>query len=85
MELAIGIAGGHGEAVELEFGDVLEGLAGEEFADAAVKIEEFAFVERVIEREHGGAMGQLDEAFAGGAADALGGGVWRDEFGVGGF
>ena len=30
-------------------------------------------------------MGRLDEAVAGLAADALGGGVWRDEFGMGRF
>jgi len=78
-----GVLGGEGEAVEFEFGYVLEGLIAEEVADALIEGAEFGFVEGVVEAEHGGGMAELDEAFAGGAADALGGRVRGDERGVG--
>ena len=83
MERTGRVLGGEGEAVELEFGDILEWLIAEEVADALIEGAEFSFVEGVIEAQHGGGMGEFDEAFAGGAADALGGGVEGDERGVG--
>ena len=81
-ELAVAIVGGHGEAVQLEFGDVAVFGAAEQVADAAVEIAQLGFVEGVVEAEHGGAVLDLDEAFARFAADALGGRIGREQFGV---
>ena len=83
MEGAVGILGGEGKAVEFEFGYVLEGLVAEEVANALVKRAQFGFVERVVETEHRRGVAEFDEAFAGGSADALGGGVGGYERGVG--
>ena len=76
-EFAVAIVGGHGEPVQLEFGDVAVFGAAEEFADAAVEIAEFGFVEGVIEAEQGRAVLDLDEALARLPADALGGRIRR--------
>jgi hypothetical protein len=84
-ELTVFVSQGEGEAVEFEFA-VVEGLfGGEEFGDAAVEVAEFAFMEGVVEAEHRGGMGRLEEALAGLAADALGGGIGGTEVGVGVF
>ncbi len=83
LKRARGELGGEGEAVEFEFGHVLEGLVAEDVADALVEGAEFGFVEGVVEAEHGGGMGEFDKAFAGGSANALGGRVGSDERGVG--
>ncbi len=85
LERAVGILGSEGEAVELEFGDVLEGLVAEEVADSLVEGAEFGFVEGVIQAEHGRGVAEFDEAFAWSSADALGGGVRGDERRVGVF
>jgi hypothetical protein len=82
LEQAAGVVDGEGEAIELEFGGVGEGLSGEEVADAAVEIAELAFVEGVVEAEHGRGVAEFDETVAGLAADALGGGIGRNNFRV---
>lgn len=83
LEAAARVLGREGEAVEFEFGYVLEGFVAEEVADALVEGAELGFVEGVVEAEHRGGVGEFDEAFAGGSTDALGGGVGGDERGVG--
>jgi hypothetical protein len=77
--------GSHGESIELELGDVAVWGAAEEVADAAVEIAELGFVEGVVEAEEGRAVGDFDEALARFAADALGGRIGGDQFGVLGF
>ena len=77
------VLSGQGKAVEFGFGYVLKGLGAEGVADSLVEGAELGFVEGVVEAEHRGGVGEFDEAFAGGSADALGGGVGGDERGVG--
>ena len=63
---------GHGQAVELQLGDVLEFGAAQQLAHAAVEIAQLAFVQGVVETEHGRAVRHLDETLARFAAYALG-------------
>jgi hypothetical protein len=74
---------GEREAVELELADVADLFgAGQGVADALVPGAQFGLVVGVVEREHGARVRRLDEAFAGLAADALGGRVGRDQLGM---
>ena len=82
MEGSLGIESGHREAIELEFGDIAEGLIAEEVADAAVEVAEFGFVECVVEAKHRRAVGKLEEALTGGTADAGAGRIETSQVGV---
>ena len=73
---------GHGQAVELQLGDVLEFGAAHQLAHAAIEIAQLAFVQGVVETEHGRAVGHLDETLARLAAYALGWGIRRQQFGM---
>ena len=81
-ELAIAIVRRHGKAVHLQFGHVAELGAAQQFAHAAVEIAQFAFVQGVIQAQHGRAVRHLDETFARLAAHALGGRIGRQQFGM---
>ena len=68
---AVAIMGRHREAVQLQFGDVAECGAAQQFAHAAVEIAQLPLVERVVQAQHRRAVPHLDEAFARLAAHAL--------------
>src|SRR5207253_530699 len=72
----------HGHAIELEFVDVGNVLAAAELVHTALPIAQLLFCVCVVEREHGPRVGDFDESCGGTAADALGGGIRSDEFGV---
>ena len=81
-----GVEQGKREAVELELADVAYLFAaGQGFAHASIPGTQIGLTVGIVEREHGAGVGRLDEAVAGLAADALGRGVGRDEFGMRGF
>ena len=74
------------EAVELDLGDVLDlGLAMEKALDAAVELAHLLGVHRIGERHHHPAMDDDGEFFARPGADALGGRIGREQFGMRGF
>ena len=75
----------HGEAVQLELGDVAEFGAAQQVAHAAVEIAQLGFVQGIIQAQHGGAVLDLDEALARFSAHALGGRIRREQLGVLGF
>ena len=71
------------ETVELDLGDVLDfGLAVEKALDAIVELAHLLGIHRVGERHHHPAMDDDGEFFARTGADALGGGIRREEFGM---
>ena len=81
--VAVAIMNGQREPVHLQFGDVGELLIAQKCADAAVEIAQLVLAQRVVQTQHGARMGDLDEAFARLAADALGGRIRRDQLRMG--
>ena len=84
-QLAILVVQGQRHAVELQFADVVNVLAAAEFVHAALPVAQFVLAVGVVERQHGRRVRRFDESLARLAADALRGGVGRDQFGMFGF
>ena len=74
------------EAVEFDLGDVFDvGLAMQEALDPLVELDHLLGVHRIGERQHHPAMDDDGEFFARRGADALGGRIGREQFGMLGF
>ena len=78
-KLAVAIVRGHGKSVQLQFGHVQVFGAAQQFAHAAVEIAQLAFVQRIVQAQHGRAVRHLDEALARLAAHALGRRIGREQ------
>ncbi len=76
-EPAVAVVRRHGKPVQFQLGHVAVGRAAQQFAHAAVEIAQLAFVQGVVQAQHGGAVADLDEALARLAAHALGGRIRR--------
>ena len=81
-EDAVLIGQGNGQAVDLEFDDVPDRLAVQQLADAFVELAQLGGTVGVVDRQHRHAMADADEPLDRLAADALGGAVGRDQFGM---
>ena len=81
-QLAIFVSQGERHAVELQFADVVDVAAAAELVHASLPAAQFFLAVSVVEREHGRRVADLDESLARFAADALSGGIGRDEFRV---
>jgi hypothetical protein len=79
------VAEGGGDAVDFGLEDVLGLLAVEIFLHALIEGAHFGFVVGVVDAHHRDGVLDGGETFDGLAADALGGGGWGIELGVGGF
>ena len=82
LEESFAVAGGEGEAIHFEFGDVAVGRSTEQFAHARIEGAEFPFIECVAEAEHLRTMGRFAEALTGFAAHAHGGRIGCGQFGM---
>ncbi|OQA27809.1 MAG: hypothetical protein BWY59_00991 [Verrucomicrobia bacterium ADurb.Bin345] len=78
---ALFVTDADGDPVHLRFQDVLHGLAGQELAHACVELAQLVERVRVVERHHRDRVAHGREFLQRFAADALGGGVGRDERG----
>ena len=73
------IVRGHRQPIHLQFGYVLVCLSLQQIAHAAVKIAQFAFVERIVQAQHRRAVLHLHEPFARLSADSLRRRIGRDQ------
>ena len=76
---------GEGEAVNLGFDGIVPNFIGHLFTQKSVKLQEFCAIVGLVQTPHGRIMANLFEARDGLAANALGRGFGRDEFGMGRF
>ena len=84
-QLAILVVQGQRHAVELQFANVVDVVAAAQFVDAAFPVAQFVLAVGVVERQHGRGVRRFEESFARLAADALGGRIGSDQFGMFGF
>ena len=64
LESAACVVGGHGKSVQLQFSYVFVRLRFQETAYACIKFSELLLIERVVQAQHGRAVGYFDEALA---------------------